>query len=214
VQTRAAPLWDVRSDWSVEDVVLDPPKAGEILVRLSAAGLCHSDEHIVTGDMVLPRQVAELMELEQFLVIGGHEGAGEVVEVGPGVTSLAEGDHVVFSFVPACGRCPSCARGRQHLCDRGEFLLAGRQISDFTARHHAMDGRDLGIMCCLGTFAAHTVVSEMSCVKIDKSIPLQRAALVSCGVTTGWGTATIAADVRPGETVVVVGTGGVGMNAV
>ncbi len=213
MQSRAAILWEPQTKWSVEDITLDPPRAGEVLVKLAASGLCHSDEHLVTGDMVMDPAIAELLGLQQFPVIGGHEGAGEVVEVGPGVTQLAPGDHVVLSFIPACGRCPSCAIGQQHLCDLGAFLLAGRQITDFTARHHAADGTDLGIMTCTGTFEPLTVVSETSCVKIEPHIPLERAALVGCGVTTGWGSAVYAADVRSGETVVVVGIGGIGANA-
>jgi S-(hydroxymethyl)glutathione dehydrogenase/alcohol dehydrogenase len=214
VKTRAAILWEVGADWSVEDVELDDPKAGEVKVKLAASGLCHSDEHLVTGDMVLDPEIAAMMGLEQLPVIGGHEGAGEVVEVGPGVTTLKPGDHVVLGFIPSCGRCPSCARGMQHLCDLGAFLLAGRQITDFTARHHAKDGKDLGIMCCTGTFSPYTVVSEATCIKIDDWIPLEKAALVGCGVTTGWGAATNAAGVQSGDTVVVIGIGGIGMNAV
>lgn len=155
-----------------------------------------------------------MLGLKQFPMIGGHEGAGEVVEVGPGVTGLAVGDHVVLGFIPACGKCPSCAKGKSNLCDYGAFLLAGRQIADFTARHHAADGTDLGLMCLLGTFGEYTVVNEMSCIKIEPDIPLDKAALVGCGVTTGWGSATYAADVQAGETVVVVGAGGIGMNAI
>ena len=124
------------------------------------------------------------------------------------------GDHVVLGFIPACGKCPSCAKGQSNLCDFGAFLLAGRQISDFTARHHAANGEDLGTMCLLGTFGEHTVVNEASCIKIENDIPLDKAALVGCGVTTGWGSATYAADVQPGETVVVVGAGGIGVNAI
>jgi len=215
VQTRAAILWEPHTEWSVEDIELDDPKAGEVKIKLTASGLCHSDEHMVTGDMAMDPEVAKLMQVEQYPIIGGHEGAGEVVEVGPGVTTLKEGDHVVLSFIPACGRCPSCAQGRQHICDLGAVLLAGRQISDMTARHHAKkNGADLGIMCCTGTFAPYTVVNEATCIKIDPSIPLDKAALVGCGVTTGWGSAVYAADVQPGETVVVIGLGGIGMNAV
>ena len=213
MKSKAAILWETNSKWSVEDIELDPPKQGEVLIKLAASGLCHSDEHLVTGDMVLDQATADALGLKQLPIIGGHEGAGEVVEVGPGVTTLAPGDHVVMSFVPACGRCPSCAVGQQHLCDLGAFLLAGRQVTDFTARHHAGDGTDLGIMCCVGTFEPYTVVSEASCVKIEPHIPLDKAALVGCGVTTGWGSAVNAADVRSGETVVVVGLGGIGMNA-
>ena len=214
MKSKAAILWEPHTKWSVEEIELDPPGPGEVLLKLAASGLCHSDEHLVTGDMVVPQEMASALGLQQFPVIGGHEGAGEVLEVGPGVTSVAPGDHVVLSFIPACGRCPSCATGNQQLCDYGAFLLAGRQITDFTARHHAADGRDLGIMCCIGTFEPYTVASEMSCVKISPDIPLDKAALVGCGVTTGWGSATYAADVRPGETGVVVGCGGIGMNAI
>ena len=213
MESRAAILWEPHADWSVEDIELDDPKAGEVKVKLAASGLCHSDEHLVTGDMVIDPEIAEMMGLEQFPIIGGHEGAGEVVEVGPGVTTLAVGDHVVLGFIPSCGRCPSCARGRQHLCDLGAFLLAGRQIADFTARHHAKDGRDLGIMCCLGTFSPVHGRERGQLHQDRADIPLDKAALVGCGVTTGWGAAVNAANVQPGETVVVVGIGGVGMNA-
>ena len=213
MKSRAAILWETNTKWSVEDIELDPPRSGEVLVQLSASGLCHSDDHLMTGDMVLDPALAEAFGLQQLPVIGGHEGAGEVVEVGPGVTDLVPGDHVVLSFIPACGRCPSCAVGQQHLCDLGAFLLAGKQVTDFTSRHHAADGSDLGVMCCVGTLEPFTVVSEASCIKIEPDIPLDRAALVGCGVTTGWGSAVNAADVRAGETVVVVGLGGIGMNA-
>lgn len=213
MQTRAAVLEGVGQEWKVETIDLDPPKQGEVLVEILGSGLCHSDEHLATGDMVLPPEVAEALGLQQFPIIGGHEGAGIVQEVGPGVTTLAVGDHVVLGFIPSCGRCPSCASGHQNLCDLGAFLLAGRQVTDFTARHHRHDGSDLGIMCCAGAFANHTVVSEATCIKIEKHYPLDKAALVGCGVTTGWGSAVNAAGVEPGETVVVAGCGGIGMNA-
>ena len=214
MKSKAAILWETNTKWNVEEIELDPPRAGEVLIKLAASGLCHSDDHLVTGDMVLDPELAEAFGLKQLPLIGGHEGAGEVVEVGPDVTTLVPGDHVVMSFIPACGRCPSCAMGQQHLCDLGAFLLAGKQVTDFTSRHHASDGSDLGIMCCIGTLEPYTVVSEASCVKIEPHIPLERAALVGCGVTTGWGSAVNAADVRAGETVVVVGLGGIGMNAI
>jgi S-(hydroxymethyl)glutathione dehydrogenase/alcohol dehydrogenase len=214
VDTQAAILWETNSPWSVEDIVLDPPKQGEVVVKLTASGLCHSDEHLVTGDLTIPPEVTEMTGVKMLPIIGGHEGAGEVVEVGPGVTTLAVGDHVSLGFVPSCGRCPSCSAGRQSLCDLGAFLLLGRQIGDLTARHHASNGADLGIMCCLGTFGPVTVVNEASCIKLDGDIPLDKAALVGCGVTTGWGSAVYLADVQPGETVVVIGIGGIGINAV
>jgi S-(hydroxymethyl)glutathione dehydrogenase/alcohol dehydrogenase len=137
------------------------------------------------------------------------------MEVGAGVTTVKPGDPVALSFVPSCGRCPSCSSGHQSLCDLGQFLIVGRQVSDLTARHHlAKDGTDIGIMCCLGTFSPHTVVSEASCIKLEDDIPLDKAALVGCGVTTGWGSAVYRADVQAGETVVIVGIGGIGINAI
>jgi len=202
VKTQAAVLWNVGDPWSVEEVDLADPVAGEVMIKLAASGLCHSDEHLVTGDIpvTLP-------------VVGGHEGAGVVESVGPGVTSVAPGDHVVLSFIPACGRCRWCSSGHQNLCDLGMHLLAGVPIADGVHRFSSK-GRGLGTMCLLGTFCPVTVVHESSVVKIDDSIPLEVAALVGCGVTTGWGSAVYAAEVQPGDTVVVVGVGGVGVNAV
>jgi NDMA-dependent alcohol dehydrogenase len=135
-----------------------------------------------------------------------------VEKVGPNVTTVAAGDHVVLSFVPACGRCPSCAHGHQNLCDEGAELTVGLQ-RDGTARHHVR-GQDARLMCLLGTFSPFTVCRETSVIKIKEDIPLDKAALVGCGVTTGWGTAVYAAGVSPGDTVVVMGIGGVGANAV
>ena len=118
-----------------------------------------------------------------------------------------------FGFVPACGHCTSCARGRSNLCDIGAVLMTGTQI-DGTYRHHTTDGTDIGATVCLGTFARHTVVNRASCVKVLDHYPLDRACLIGCGVTTGWGSAVYAAEVRPGEDVVVVGIGGIGAAAI
>ena len=202
MKTKAAVLWEVNAPWSVEEIELDPPGPGEVLVKLAASGMCHSDEHLVTGDLpfALP-------------IIGGHEGAGVVQEVGAGVSWLQPGDHVVFGFIPACGRCASCSTGHQNLCDLGAALGLGRQIADGTSRHHAK-GEDLGTMCLLGTFAHHTVVNEASCIKIEDDVPLDRACLLGCGVVTGWGSSVYAAEVHPGDTVAIVGVGGIGANAI
>jgi NDMA-dependent alcohol dehydrogenase len=129
------------------------------------------------------------------------------------VTSLAAGDHVVSSFLPSCGRCEPCSTGHQNLCDLGTYIADGLQVSDHTARHHHQ-GRDLRVMCMVGTFAHHTVGNEASFVKIDDDLPLDRACLVACGVTTGWGAAVHRAEVRPGDDVAVVGIGGLGASAV
>ena len=202
MKTKAAVLWELNAPWTIEEIDLDPPGPGEVLVRMSASGMCHSDEHLVTGDLpfALP-------------IIGGHEGAGVVEQVGEGVSWLAPGDHVVFGFIPSCGRCPSCSTGHQNLCDLGALMGIGRQIADGTSRHHAR-GQDLGLMCLLGTFAHHTVVHEASCIKVDNDVPLEKACLLGCGVVTGWGSAVYAADVAPGDTVAVVGVGGIGANAI
>ncbi|HVM65041.1 MAG TPA: NDMA-dependent alcohol dehydrogenase [Acidimicrobiales bacterium] len=210
MKTHAAVLWGTHQDWKVEEIDLDPPRAGEVLVKWEAAGLCHSDEHLVTGDMVPPPMPGAP---SSFPMIGGHEGAGVVLETGPGVTLVAPGDHVAASFFPACGRCRWCVTGHSNLCDLGAATFGMGQISDGTSRHH-VNGQDVAIMAKLGTFAEHSVVNEQSLVKVDADLPLAAVALVSCGVTTGWGSAVHRAEVQPGETVVVVGIGGVGINAV
>jgi S-(hydroxymethyl)glutathione dehydrogenase/alcohol dehydrogenase len=201
METQAAILWELGAPWSVEEIELDPPGPGEVLVKLAASGMCHSDEHLVTGDLPF-----------QLPIVGGHEGGGVVEEVGEGVSWLAPGDHVVFGFIPSCGRCASCSTGHQSLCDLGAVIGLGRQM-DGTSRHHAQ-GQDLGIMCILGTFAHHTVVNEASCIKVDHDVPLDRACLLGCGVVTGWGSSVYAAEVGPGDVVAVVGIGGIGINAV
>lgn len=201
MKTTAAILWEYGSDWSVEEVDLDPPQEGEVLVSFEATGLCHSDEHVRVGDLPAP-----------LPLIGGHEGAGVVQEVGPGVRDLRPGDHVVASFLPACGRCRWCARGKQNLCDQGAMTMTGLQL-DGTYRRRARGG-DVGVMAGLGTFSPLSTVSESSLVKIDDDIPLSRACLLGCGITTGWGSAVNTADVAPGDTVVVIGFGGIGSGAV
>lgn len=202
MKTRAAVLWAYGEDWQIEEIELDDPRSGEVLVKLVASGLCHSDEHVRLGDL----------PMAGLPCVGGHEGAGIVERVGPDVTNLHEGDHVVLSFIPACGMCEWCASGHQNLCDEGAYLTVGLQ-GDGTARHHVR-GQDARLMCRLGTFSPYTVVSEHSVVRIDDDIPLDKAALVGCGVTTGWGTAVYGARVGAGDTVVVLGVGGIGANAI
>ncbi|SDF48493.1 S-(hydroxymethyl)glutathione dehydrogenase / alcohol dehydrogenase [Blastococcus fimeti] len=202
MKTKGAILWGVGEEWSVEEIEVGDPQAGEVMVELAASGLCHSDEHLVTGATPVG-----------FPSLGGHEGSGTVIKVGPGVTDLKEGDHVVTAFIPACGKCPPCSRGQQNLCDLGAHLLGGKAISDGTNRVTAK-GQGVSPMCLLGTFSPYITVNQASVVRIEPDIPLEIAALVGCGVTTGWGSATKVADVRPGENVVVMGAGGVGMNAV
>jgi alcohol dehydrogenase (nicotinoprotein) len=199
--TRAAICREPGTPWEITDVELDEPRANEVRVRFHAAGLCHSDDHIQKGTARM-----------RFPVVGGHEGAGVVEAVGDGVTRVAVGDHIVCSFIPACGSCRYCSTGRQNLCDAGKNASTG-EFPDGTFRFH-LDGEDLGGLCVLGTFSQYAVVSEFSCIPIPDDIPFEVAALVSCGVPTGWGSAVYAAGVRAGQTVVIYGAGGVGSNAV
>ncbi|WP_394933907.1 NDMA-dependent alcohol dehydrogenase [uncultured Ilumatobacter sp.] len=217
--SRAALLYDQGQDWVVEQIEVDPPKANEVLVQWMAAGLCHSDEHIVTGDMVPPREEWGAMGItDLFPMIGGHEGAGVIVEVGPGVRSVEVGDHVSASFVPSCGRCRYCSTGRQNLCDSSGGTFLKGMITDGTSRHRLVSGpkagTELNLFAKLGTFSEFTCVAADSVIKVERDLSLEAVALVSCGVATGWGSATNRANVEPGDTVVVVGIGGIGMNAV
>jgi NDMA-dependent alcohol dehydrogenase len=214
MRTHAAVLWGRNQDWRIEEVDLDPPKDEEVLVKWAAAGLCHSDEHLRSSDMGAPEEVRQAAGLPPlFPVIGGHEGGGVVIDVGPNVRTLRPGDHVAASFFPVCGRCKMCVTGHSNLCDLGASTFTIGQISDGTSRHH-LNGEDINFMAKVGTFSEHSVVHEASLVKVDADVPLTAVALVSCGVTTGWGSAVYRAEVKPGETVVVVGIGGVGINAV
>jgi alcohol dehydrogenase (nicotinoprotein) len=201
MKTKAAILREVNKDFEIVELELDPPKSGEVLIKYVAAGLCHSDEHLRHGDIV-PR----------FPIVGGHEGAGIIEEVGAGVTRLKPGDHVICSFLPVCGHCRFCASGKSNLCDMGATILDGC-LPDGTYRFH-LDGEDLGGMCMLGTFSERAVISENSCIKVADDVPLDKAVLIGCGVPTGFGSAVHAAQTEPGDTIAVYGVGGIGVNAV
>ncbi|MGX7725054.1 NDMA-dependent alcohol dehydrogenase [Rhodococcus sp. 5G237] len=203
MKTKAAVVKGINQPWEIEEIDLGDPVAGEVQIRLAASGLCHSDEHLRSGATPLP----------SFPVLGGHEGAGVVTKVGPGVRGLEEGDHVVLAFIPACGRCRACAKGMQNICDEGAGLLTGQAISDKTYRA-TLNGDPVLQMCLLGTFAPYVTVNEASVIKIEKDIPLEKAALLGCGVATGWGSATEIGGTKLGDTVVVIGVGGVGINSV
>lgn len=219
MKSKAAVLRGVGIDWEVTEVDLDPPHAGEVLVKMSYAGICHSDDHFYTGDSVPGADLVELMAAsgvpvpDFFPMLGGHEGSGVVEEVGEGVTNLKPGDHVAISFLPACGSCRWCTTGHTYICDIGADLHSKNMTTDGTCRRH-VDGEDLMAMMQVGTFAEYVVASERSLVKVHDWIPLEAASLVSCGVTTGFGSGSVAAGTAAGDTVVVVGVGGIGMNAV
>lgn len=201
MKTTAAVLLDAGKPFEIMELDLDGPGPGEVLIRYVAAGLCHSDLHLTDGDLP-PR----------YPIVGGHEGSGIIEEVGPGVTKVKPGDHVVCSFIPSCGHCRYCSTGRQNLCDMGATILDGC-MPDGSFRFHG-GGQDFGGMCMLGTFSERATISEHSVVKIDDWLPLETAVLVGCGVPTGWGSATYAGNVRAGDITVIYGIGGIGINSV
>lgn len=187
---------------SIETVTLDPPGPGEVQVRIRAAGLCHSDLSVINGDRPRPLPMAL-----------GHEAAGEVEALGEGVEDLSVGDHVVMVFMPSCGHCSPCAEGRPALCEpgaaangRGELLTGGHRIhaGDEVLHHH------LGC----SAFAERAVVSRRSLIRIDPALPFDHAALFGCAVLTGVGAVVNTAGVRPGQSVAVVGLGGLGLASV
>jgi S-(hydroxymethyl)glutathione dehydrogenase/alcohol dehydrogenase len=202
MHTTAALMLSQPGKWEVTEVDLDPPKADEVLVRMVAAGLCHSDDHVATGDM----------PARHLPMCGGHEGSGVIDGVGSAVRDLAVGDHVVFSFVPSCGRCKWCATGRQNLCNVGPHLTQGAHLDGTFRMHHG--GLDVAPMALLGTFSRYAVTPRASVVRIPTDIPLREACLLGCGVPTGWGSAVHSAGVQPGDVTIVMGMGGIGMNAV
>lgn len=185
-----------------EELQLEAPDEGEVLVRIEAAGVCHSDLSVVNGDRVRPLPMAL-----------GHEAAGIVVETGPNVTGLEPGDHVVMVYVPSCGECVFCIDGQPALCERGaasngagELLSGGRRLRDSSGEIH----HHLGV----SAFAQYAVVHQSSAVKVDKDVPFDVAALFGCAMSTGYGAVTRTAGVGAGETVAIIGLGGVGLSAV
>jgi alcohol dehydrogenase len=186
---------------SIDDVDLDPPGTGEVLIRIAAAGLCHSDLSIISGNRPFPTPIAL-----------GHEAAGVVEEVGPEVYDLARGDHVVMVFVPSCGRCLPCAEGRPALCQPGR---AANGAGTLLSGHRRLKRARIPINhhCGISAFAEFATVSVRSLVKIDPDLPLDEAALFGCAVLTGVGAVVNCAKVSPGSTVAVVGLGGVGLCA-
>jgi NDMA-dependent alcohol dehydrogenase len=205
VNTRGAIIRSAPGKFEVVDLISDDPRPGEIQVKLAASGMCHSDDHLATGDI----------PVAHYPMAGGHEGAGIVTAVGANTKGFKEGDHVVFSFLPACGRCRWCASGMSYLCDLGAGLLIGARFDDPESfRFSTPDGEAIGQMCGIGTFSGVTTVNYESAVKIPDDIPLDVACLTGCSVGTGWGSSVTAAKVEPGETVIIMGIGGIGSNAV
>ena len=193
---KGAVLYRYRESVAVEDMELGDPGTGQVLVEMKASGVCHTDWHVVKGDWpdVPPP------------VILGHEGAGIVRAIGAGVTNVAEGDHVILSWLPSCGLCEACQTGRPNVCYREPPSPATARVRE--------SGLDVPFLYGLGTMCSHSIVSEMAAVPIDKSMPFPQASLIGCGVTTGVGAAINTARVEPGSTVAVFGAGGVGLSVI
>ncbi len=200
MQIEAALVTAVKEPIRVERLSLDPPRAGEVLVRVAACGVCHSDYHLLSGATRHP-----------LPVVPGHEGAGVVEAVGEGVTSVRPGDHVVLNWAPNCGRCYYCLRSKPNLCETFVGPLWAGVMLDGTPRL-SWQGQPVFHYSGLSAFAEHTVVPEASCVVIRRDVPLAVAALVGCAVTTGVGAVLYTAQVQPGDRVVVLGCGGIGLS--
>jgi NDMA-dependent alcohol dehydrogenase len=195
---KAAVMWSFNEPLKIDALKLKAPREDEVVVKVAASGVCHSDLSVTKMVIPIPPPV-----------VLGHEGAGVVEEVGKGVKDLKPGDHVVLSWVENCGKCHYCISGRDHLCDTGiRSSMAGQEAV------FEKDGVDVARMAGVASFAERTVVRATACIKIPEDVPLDRACLVGCGVMTGVGAATNTAKVRPGETVAVFGCGGVGLNVI
>jgi alcohol dehydrogenase len=202
LKIRAAVLEETGGLHHVTELDLEGPRAGEVLVRLHASGVCHSDQNAIDGTAPTPCPA-----------VLGHEGAGVVEAVGPGVTRVRPGDHVALSWAPSCGACEECLRGLQHLCTTAWPAMATGGLLDGTTRL-SRDGEPVYHYSFISSFAEATVLPERSCVPIPRDVPFEIAGLVGCAVTTGIGAVWRTANVRPGERVAVVGCGGVGLSAV
>lgn len=200
-RAKAAICREINQPVVVEEIEVESPRRGEVMIKLAACGVCHSDYSVTTGTIPFPPPV-----------VLGHEGAGIVVEVGEGVTGIAVGDAVVSSFVSMCGKCRYCQTGRPQLCDQA--AKAAYTLPDGTVRTKDLQGKPLNVFSGCGVMAEYATLHTDNVVKIDQDIPLDRAALVSCGVMTGVGAVVNTARVAPGSITVVFGCGGVGLNAI
>lgn len=199
---RAAVLDAPRQPFVIESLSLDEPRAGEVLVKIAACGVCHSDWHLVTGATKHPMPC-----------VAGHEGAGIVEAIGAEVSRLRVGDHVVLSWSPDCGECFYCLHGKPNLCETFTAPIWAGTMLDGTPRLHRR-GEPVYHYCGLASFAEYVVVPQQACVPIRKDVPLTVASLVGCAVATGVGAAMYTAPVRPGESVAVIGCGGVGLSII
>ena len=202
MKTESAVLLEYKKPLVIEELELDAPKDREVLIEMKAAGLCHSDYSIIQGKFSMP----------PLPCIPGHEGAGVVKEVGPNVTRVKPGDHVIVLWVPVCGQCYYCLRGHHHLCAEKDKVRAGTML-DGTHRIRKGD-QNINVMMGVGVFSRYNVMSELSVVPVDKDVPFDSACIVGCAVITGVGAVLNRAKIRAGSTVAVVGVGGIGLNII
>ncbi|MFM9873659.1 MAG: zinc-binding dehydrogenase [Fimbriimonadaceae bacterium] len=202
MKTRAAVLNEIGGRLEIMSLDLGAPRAGEALVKMSAAGVCHSDWHLVTGDTKHP-----------LPVVLGHEGSGVIAEVGNGVTDVQVGDHVILNWAPYCGKCFYCLKGKTNLCDTYVGPMWAGTMLDGSTRY-SLGGEPVFHYCALACFSEFVVVPSMCCVRVSNQIPFDVAAVVGCAVTTGVGSVLNTATVERGSTVVVYGVGGVGLSTV
>jgi len=202
MKSRAAILFEAGQKLEICEVDVQDPGPGEVRIQMVAGGVCHSDLHVMTGHLSAP-----------LPAILGHEGAGIVADVGAGVISVRPGDHVIPLWRLSCGECEYCTGGRPALCAAGTEIRWTGRLLDGTSRFE-LDGREIKHFAGVSSFSNYTVLPEKSVLKIPDDLPLDRAALLGCAVITGWGAVVNAAQVRPGRTVAVFGTGGVGINVV
>lgn len=199
---KAAVCVGLNEPLEIQDLELEAPHAGEIRVRMGASGVCHSDLSIQNGTL-----------MGAFPMVLGHEGAGVVEEIGEGVTGLEVGDHIVVSWVPQCGECFFCRKGQGFLCESGGMAMVTGGLLDGSTRF-SRNGEPIKQMACSGTFSEQAVIPAIGAVKIPKDVPLEIGALIGCGVLTGVGAALNTANIKRGDTVAVIGCGGVGLNVI
>jgi Zn-dependent alcohol dehydrogenase len=203
MSVRAAVCTQLEKPLEVVDLQLSAPRTGEVAVRLAASGICASDAAVQKGTLPSP-----------LPIVLGHEAAGVVEEIGPGVAQLAVGDHVAVCAMPQCGQCYRCTRGQPGLCERGDGVLFSGALMDGTTRWRTADGVGVAQFVAAGTFAQRVVVPRISVVKIPADMPFVPASLLGCAVLTGVGAALNTAAIRPGGTVAVIGCGSVGLMAI
>lgn len=203
MKTRAAVAWEAGQPLSIEEIDLEGPRAGEVLIQIKATGVCHTDAFTLSG--ADPEGI--------FPSVLGHEGGGVVVEVGPGVTSVAPGDHVIPLYIPECGQCKFCSSGKTNLCQAVRSTQGRGLMPDETSRF-SKGGKTIYHYMGTSTFSEYSVVNEISLAKINPQAPLDKVCLLGCGITTGIGAVLNTAKVTPGSSVAVFGLGGIGLSVI